>query len=139
VNFTLWGAYHRIDRPLEPRRLAIHLRAESLPPLEVVVEADDLASGAPADFEVGRSGFSMKYALRFSDDRGRPCCLELTHPVHGRTLRDVTELSGDLTGHPDSGAERLPSRLGRAIVRLDYRDPGLLQFCLAMLRRRLFL
>lgn len=115
MTLTLWGAYHRLVRPLEQRSLTVHvLLGRSAEPL-AVIEAEGLVVRGNARLEARRVGFALEYRMSFLDDSGRPCGLELMQRFGGGTLRTWTELAGTLRG--DDAVS-----WGAARLRLDYRD-----------------
>jgi hypothetical protein len=115
VTLTLWGAYHRLVRPLEQRSLTVHVTLERSAEPAAVIEAEGLVAHGNARLEARRSGFALEYRMRFLDDDRQPCRLELVQRFGGGTLRTWTELIGTLAGD-----DAVP--WGAARLRVDYRD-----------------
>jgi len=115
VTLTLWGAYHRLVRPLEQRRLTVHVSIDRAGELGAVIDAEDLVVNGRARVEWRRSGFTVDYRMHFFDDRGEPCRFDLVQRLDDWTLRAWTELSGTLR-RGDAAA------WGSARLRVDYRD-----------------
>ena len=118
MTLTLWGAYHRLVRPLEQRSLVVHVSIDRPAELTAVVEAEGLVAEGKASVEWRRSGFIVDYRIHFLDDRGARCTLELVQRFDDWTLRACTELDGTLR---DGDA----TAWGRARLRIDYRELGL--------------
>jgi hypothetical protein len=118
VTLTLWGAYHRLVRPLEQRSLAVHIALDRSVDPAAIVEAEGLVTRAGARIEASRTGATIAYRLLFSDERGDPWRLDLVQHLEGRTLRTWTELAGTLRSD-----DRAP--WGSARLRVDYRDVSL--------------
>jgi hypothetical protein len=114
VNLTLWGAYHRLVRPLEQRSLAVHLSFDPPATLRAVIDAEELAAHASAHVETRRSGFVLRHRVTFADDTGDRHVLELVQRLGDWTLRGWTELTGTIARDGDAA-------WGRACLRLDYR------------------
>lgn len=115
MTLTLWGAYHRLVRPLEQRSLAVHVSLDRSAEPAAVVDAEGVVAQGNARLEARRAGLAIEYRVSFTDDRGEPCRLELVQRFGGWTLRTWTELAGTLCG-----ADAVP--WGSARLRLDYRD-----------------
>ena len=115
MTLTLWGAYHRLVRPLEQRSLAVHVSIDPAADIVAVIDAEGLVANGKARVRWRRSGRTVDYRMDFLDDRGEPCRLELGQRCEGFSLSAWTELAGTLRGH---GA----AAWGNARVRVDYRD-----------------
>jgi hypothetical protein len=115
VTLTLSGAYHRLVRPLEQRRLTVHVSLDGSAEPQALIEAEGLVTLASVRLDARPLGFSLEYRMRFLDDGGEPCRLELVQHLGGWTLRTWTELSGMLWR--DDAAP-----WGVARLRVDYRD-----------------
>lgn len=115
MTLTLWGAYHRVVRPLEQHSLTVHVTLDRSAEPSAVIEAEGLVARGNARLEARREGFAIAYRMRFLDDRGKPCRLELAQRLGGGTLRTWTELTGTLRDD-DAGP------WGTVRLRVDYRD-----------------